>query len=194
MSKTLTRYLNNIKDENIEISQKSIVTTIDNTPKTVNVINIIKKHQNTKETLNFNKPLKDQIYKVIVKIYMTRSDSVNFAFHTTWNSGNPMPLRVMYGTVIDETKNMYKMHLTGRITQTDFCLKCGKALTNEVSKLYGLGPECGQHYYINPLNEEEFNKYKQSIEEKFNDIEWEGWLPKVSIISMEAINGEVNKI
>ena len=151
------------------------------------VINIIKKAEipqnssNNTVTGDYNKE-----YKVTVKMYMTKQDSVNFTFHTTWNNGKAMPLRVMYGKIIDETKNMFKMSLKGKITQTSICLKCGRVLTNEISKLYGLGPECGQHYYINPLSKEEFEAHKQSIQNKLEEITWEGWIPKVAIISMEA--------
>ena len=30
-------------------------------------------------------------------------------------------------------------------------MKCGKAITNDVSKYFGMGPECGNHNYINPF-------------------------------------------
>ena len=186
MSKALSKYLNNLKGNNLKIIEKPIVVTIDNEPKTLNMVNIIKKPNNLRDCNDFDTNKK---YKVTVKIYMTKHDSVNFAFHTTWNHSNPMPLRVMYGTIVDETKNMYKMKLSGKVTQTDYCLRCGKLLTNEVSKLYGLGPECGNHYYINPMGKEEFERYKNSINGTLEQVTWEGWIPKVSIISMEEFNG-----
>ena len=190
MSKALTNYLNNIKGEDIKISAKTIVTTIENEPKTIQVINIVKKEEKPQRTNDFQvSPKQDIEYKVTVKLYMTKQDSVNFTFHSTWNEGKAMPLRVMYGKLVGQTKNMVKMQLKGKITETGVCLKCGRALTNEISKLYGLGPECGQHYYINPLSKEEFELHKQSIQNKLEEITWEGWIPKVAIISMEEVSG-----
>lgn len=182
MSKALTDYLNKfIGNYNVKIAQ--------NEAKQGEVIQILKTTKTLQNNSNNAVISHNKQYKVIVKLYMTKKDSVNFTFHTTWNNGNPMPLRVMYGEILQETKNMYKMSLVGKITHTDYCLKCGKPLTNEISKLYGLGPECGQHYYINPLSKEEFENCKQSIQNKFDEIKWEGWIPKVAVISMEEING-----
>lgn len=189
MSKALMQYLKNIKGKDIDIEEKSIVTSIDLEPKKRHVINISKTSNNQNKS-NYIKDLGiDKQYKVTVKLYMTKPDSANFTFHATWNNGKAMPLRIMYGNILESTKNMIKMKLHGNITETSICMKCGKVLTNEISKLYGLGPECGQHYYINPLSKQEFDKYKESIKNKLNTIEWEGWIPKVSIISMEEING-----
>lgn len=187
MSKALRKYLSNVKNKNIEFVEIS-----PNCEVTGYLIKISNKQLTPKKqvetTLNLDK---NAIYKVVVKLYMTRPDSINFTFHTTWNNGREMPFRIMYGTVIEETKTMVKMHLRAKITQTDYCIKCGRLLTNDISKLYGLGPECGQHYYINPLSLDEFEKYKQSIQQKLEEIEWEGWIPKVAIISME-VEGERN--
>lgn len=191
MSKALTNYLNNIKDRDIKISAKTIVNAIENEPKTIQVINIYRKGETVKEIKNSNTVFEqDKEYKITVKTYMTKPDSVNFTFHSTWNEGKAMPFRIMYGKIINQTKNMIRMQLKAKITETGICLKCGKILTNEVSKLYGLGPECGQHYYINPLSKEEFELHKQSIKNKLEEIKWEGWIPKVSIIDMEEINGK----
>lgn len=190
MTKALMEYLKNIKGREIKINENSLLGSIDNSPKPRPVINILKKGITQEKSTSFSDvSVSDKEYKVTVKLYMTKPDSLNFTFHTTWNNGKAMPLRVMYGKVLESTKTMVKMSLKGKITETGVCLKCGRVLTNDISKLYGLGPECGQHYYINPLTKEEFERYKESIKNKFEEIKWEGWIPKVSIISMEALNG-----
>ncbi len=189
MTKALMQYLKNIKGKNINISEKSIVSSIDLEPKKRQVINIYKINNNQNKIDYTNNLSIDKQYKVIVKLYMTKPDSMNFTFHSTWNNGKAMPFRIMYGNILESTKNMIKMKLHGDITETSICMKCGKVLTNEISKLYGLGPECGQHYYINPLTKQEFDNYKESIKNKLKAVEWEGWIPKVSIISMEEVNG-----
>ena len=185
MSKALRKYLSNIKNKDIEYVNE----IISNGKNPISIIKISSKANKVeKQVLTTSKLDNNAQYKVVVKLYMTKPDSLNFTFHKTWNNGKEMPFRIMYGKVLEETKTMVKMHLKAKITQTDYCIKCGKLLTNDISKLYGLGPECGQHYYINPLTLEEFEKYKQSIQQKLEEIEWEGWIPKVAIISMEVLN------
>lgn len=164
MSKALRDYLSQIKDKEIIINDDTII--------------VKKGVVSTKKLL----------YKVKVKLYMTKKDGEYFTFHNTWNRGQEMPFRVMYGYCLEETKTMIKMNLYADITKSDFCIKCGKPLTNEISKLYGLGPECGQHYYINPLSKDEFEKYKEAIKSKLNSIVWEGWISKSAILSMEVVN------
>lgn len=163
MSKALRNYLSQIKDKEVIINDNKIIVK--------------------KEVISTKKIL----YKVKVKLYMTKKDSEYFTFHYTWNGGKEMPFRIMYGNILEETKTMIKMKLFADITKSDYCIKCGRPLTNEVSKLYGLGPECGQHYYINPLTEEEFEKYREAIKNKLNNIIWEGWIPKNAILSLEEL-------
>ena len=50
-------------------------------------------------------------YKITVKKYMTEPATVNFDFQDKWNNGNPMPLCIMQGEVIKETRGMYYMEL-----------------------------------------------------------------------------------
>ena len=68
-------------------------------------------------------------------------------------------------------------------------MKCGKAITNDVSKYFGMGPECGNHNYINPFGSAEelksaVSNYKR---EYLESIEWEGWVIKSAITSMEEM-------
>lgn len=163
MSKALRDYLSQVKDKEITFNNDVIIVK--------------------KQVISTKKAL----FKVKVKLYMTKKDGEYFTFHNTWNNGQEMPFRIMYGNPIEETKTMIKMKLWADITESDYCIRCGKPLTNEISKLYGLGPECGQHYYINPLSKEEFEKYKDAIKNKLNSITWEGWIPKDAILLMEVI-------
>ena len=50
-------------------------------------------------------------YKITVKKYMTEPSTVNFDFQDKWNNGKPMPLCIMQGEVIKETRGMYYMEL-----------------------------------------------------------------------------------
>ena len=50
-------------------------------------------------------------YKITVKKYMTEPSTPNFDFQDKWNDGKPMPLCIMRGEVIKETRGMYYMEL-----------------------------------------------------------------------------------
>ena len=85
--------------------------------------------------------------RITVKSYMTQKSTPTFDFMSKWNNDIPMPLRVMYGTKIEETRGMVKMQLHGDILANegpvDVCMKCGKLITNKVSRYFGMGPVCG---------------------------------------------------
>lgn len=131
------------------------------------------------------------IYKVTVKQYMLNAGTPEFDFMTKWNNDVPMPLRTMVGTIEKETRGMYKMNLQADTTfeVLDCCMKCGRTITNPVSKYFGMGPECGGHNYTNPFaSDEELHaeiaKYKQEFLAK---IKWNGWVIKSAITSMEQV-------
>lgn len=122
-------------------------------------------------------------YIVKVKSWMTQAttdDSFDFMRH--WNRNIPMPFRVMRGRVLSETRGMLYMELKACVLKTDYCMKCGKPLSHPVSRLYGLGPECGKHYHINPFNtEEELQAAIQEVHQKLNNITWTGWVAKSGV-------------
>lgn len=121
-------------------------------------------------------------YKITVKKYMTEPATSTFDFQNKWNNGTPMPLCIMQGNVIKETRGMYYMNLQGKAEPTSKCLVCGKALTNPISKLYGVGPECSEKIgLIRIESEEEAQEKLKDIMEQIDDISWEGWVIKSSI-------------
>ena len=63
-------------------------------------------------------------YKITVKKYMTEPATSTFDFQDKWNDGKPMPLCIMQGEVIKETRGMYYMKLKADdITWTGFVIK-----------------------------------------------------------------------
>lgn len=122
-------------------------------------------------------------YIVRVKSWMTKqATDPSFDFMSHWNKNIPMPLRVMRGRVLSETRGMVYMELRACPLKTDFCMKCGKPLTHPVSRLYGLGPECGGHYHINPFNtEEELQAAIQEVRQKLSSVTWTGWIAKSGV-------------
>lgn len=124
----------------------------------------------------------DKLYKIKVKKYMTKPSTPSFDFMKKWNNDKPMPLRIMVGKKLKETRGMVKMELTGKPMPSKACMHCGRPLTNPVSMLYGLGPECGNHYYKNNIcSEEELKQHMQELQQAMEDIKWTGWIIKSAI-------------
>ena len=99
-----------------------------------------------------------------------------------------MPLCIMQGEVIKETRGMYYMNLQGKAEPTSKCLVCGKNLTNPISKLYGIGPECSDKVGLIRIESEEEAKEKlKHIMAQIEDISWIGWVIKSSIKEWEVI-------
>lgn len=120
--------------------------------------------------------------RITVKKYMTQKSSPQFDFMQKFNNDNPMPMRVMEGVVLQETRGMVKMKLHGTGIPTITCRCCGKELTNPISRHYGIGPICldklGIHREIDDV---------ESIREELVNIEWEGWIVKSAITDQEEV-------
>lgn len=117
------------------------------------------------------------LYRITVKQYMTRKASPEFNFMAKWNNDNPMPMRTMIGWIEKETPGMVYMHLKGKATDREVtCMRCGKTLTNPISKKYGIGPECMSKIgFIGDIEDVD------SAREKIAEIEWSGWIIKSAI-------------
>lgn len=133
------------------------------------------------------------IYKIKVRQYMTKPASPEFDFHDKWNNGVPMPMRIMVGRKLKETRGMVQMELWGEITEelTHHCMKCGRVLSNPVSKYFGIGPECGGHNYTNPFEtDEELKLAVKDMQEQLKEIKWTGWIIKSALEKFELIRQE----
>lgn len=127
-------------------------------------------------------------YKIKVKKYMIEPATITFDFHDKWNDGKPMPLLVMTGEVLKETRGMYQMKLKAVVEPTSTCMNCGRTLTNPVSRLCGIGPECGRHFHINPFDsEEELYEHLDELKQLFGQIEWTGFVIKSAIKEWEEV-------
>lgn len=135
---------------------------------------------------------KETEYVIKVKQYMTKPATPSFDFMDKWNNGVPMPLRVMVGKKLKETKGMVKMELRGEIIQevNPVCMKCGRELTNPVSQYFGIGPECGGHHYVNPFETEaELRQAVAETRKQLQKITWTGWIIKSAIEEQKIWEG-----
>lgn len=123
--------------------------------------------------------------RISVKQYMTRKSTPEFDFMAKFNNDNPMPLRTMIGTVEKETKGMVYMNLHGFGEPVIRCMRCGKLLTNEVSKRYGIGPEC-----ITKLGFECDIEDVDTITTKMQEVKWSGWIIKSAITEQEEVEND----
>lgn len=133
------------------------------------------------------------IYRIEVRQYMTRKSTFGFTFMKEFNNDVPMPYRTMYGEVLEENKGLVKMKLHARAEKdSTVCMKCGRQLTHEVSKFYGLGPDCGGHGHQAPDSvmkriadkEEAFKEIDRHLRET---VTWEGWIIKKAIQSKQLV-------
>lgn len=121
--------------------------------------------------------------KITVKKYMTEKASEGFDFMEKWNNNNPMPLRTMTGTVLQETRGMVKMALHGTGKAEIYCMRCGRELTNPISRHYGIGPECMSKIGFVGIAIDDID----TIKEKLTNLTWTGWIIKSAITEQEEV-------
>lgn len=119
-------------------------------------------------------------YKIEVRQFLTKPNP-------KYPDKEPVPMRVMYGTIERETPKGLLVKMKGKPAPTSHCMVCGRQLKHPVSLLYGIGPECGEHYHINPFGtEEELNEHYESLRQKLADVTYDGWLPKFFVTCSET--------
>ena len=127
-------------------------------------------------------------YLIKVQQYMTKPSTPDFNFQSRWNNDVPMPFRIMKGRVLKETRGMVMMDCYAVPLKTDVCMRCGRPLSHPVSRLYGIGPECGEHAHINPFNtEEELYAALEDVKNKLLNIRWRGWIIKSAIEECQEV-------
>lgn len=127
-------------------------------------------------------------FKIEVKNWMMQQSSGDFDFMKHWNNDIPMPLKIMYGVKLGETKGMVKMRLHGDIKEriTKVCMCCGRPITNKISQYFGVGPICGDHNYVSPFDtQEELDAAIATYREKLVNTVWTGWIAKSAILSID---------
>lgn len=127
-------------------------------------------------------------YNVLVKPWMTQKSNGTFNFMMTWNNDVPMPLRFMRGNVNKETQGMFNMTLHGVAQKTNMCSVCGRTLTNPISRLFGIGPECMQKVGVfADISMEEAEQKLNEINKRIESLTWTGWIAKSAVMEMVEV-------
>lgn len=195
MLEFLKNYTGEIRVNNTVIENSSIVKVLDTLTGKIN-IQLTPVMQNKKEERNSftlqQKAVVDKskiLYDILVKPWMTQKSTNSFNFMLNWNNDVPMPMRKMRGNINKETNGMYNMTLQGVPTTTGVCSVCGKTLTNPISRLYGIGPECMQKVGVfADIPIEEAESRLEEINNRIKDITWTGWIAKSAIMQMEEVS------
>jgi hypothetical protein len=111
------------------------------------------------------------------KPWMTKKND----FHNGTNKGVPVPLRVMFGNIVRQTDKAYYIEVCGKPEPTSICMNCGRELTHKVSMFYGLGPDCGKHFYISMVSEDAIEDYLDEVRKLLSNVTWRGIVPKTAV-------------
>ena len=195
MLEFLKNYTGEIKVNDNIIQNTDIQKVLDSLIGKITINLIPKKQKETKQTKNsftLKQPAvlnKSQVlYDILVKPWMTQKSSKDFNFMLNWNNDTPMPMRRMRGSINKETPGMYNMTLRGVPSTTGVCSVCGKTLTNPISRLYGIGPECMEKTGIfSDIPIEKAKERLNEINKRIENIVWTGWIAKSAIMNMEEI-------
>jgi len=138
----------------------------------------IKEHlENNPEDAEIRQELAEKYKEKLQEFKEAKKATIYLKKWVAKEKGIPRELEV---EILKETAKAILVKGNALATPTDRCRVCGRQLTHPVSVLYGIGPECGQHFHI-PQNEEDVEKIRSMIEA----IEFEGWLPKSQVVILD---------
>lgn len=106
-----------------------------------------------------------------------------YELKTGFARGKNIPSMIV-ATVLKETDKAIYVYGHGTVEGAVRCIRCGRALTHPVSRLVGIGPECGQHFWdesvLGPygFTEEHAARLKQMVAE----VKVDQWIPKSCVV------------
>lgn len=183
MLEFLDKYEGDITVNGENVTPQNILNTLSKLKGNVEIVLSPKQREETES--------KDEYFPndfvLYVKTYMTRESTPDFQFMKVWNNDVPMPLRVMQGCVCKETKGMYYVKLRGYPYRAETCACCGKPITSQDSKFFGIGPECFRKLGLprNVYTQQDVTQVRNAI----LATKWEGWVPKTAILHVERKHG-----
>ena len=105
------------------------------------------------------------------------------------------PILVDVTEVMTMSNKAFK--LKAKLTKENggICRCCGKTLTDEMSRMTGLGPVCSKYVGVqHPSTKADLPQYREEINQKIDEIgEFEFWIPKRGIIEWKGSAGVMLK-
>ena len=90
------------------------------------------------------------------------------------------------------------LRVKGKLTKENggICRCCAKTLTDDISKLTGIGPVCSKYVgEPHPVSIYQVDEYKERLSKKIDDIgEFEFWIPKKAIVKWNGMGGVMMKM
>ena len=106
------------------------------------------------------------------------------------------PILVDVTTVVTMSNKALK--LKAKLTKENggICRCCGKTLTDEMSRMTGLGPVCSKYVGVtHPTSKADLPMYRQQISDKIDEVgEFEFWIPKRGIVEWNGSAGVLLKM
>ena len=114
------------------------------------------------------------------------SDVFRFSVNRSFARDKNIPSEFV-ATIERETAKAIKVYGRGTTKDVVRCLVCGRSLTHPVSRLVGIGPECGKHYWneavLGPygFTEDHAEKLKKMV----HDLVVDCWVPKSCVLEQK---------
>jgi|TARA_R110000868_G_C10613940_1_gene741643 hypothetical protein len=90
------------------------------------------------------------------------------------------------------------LRIKGNLTKENggICRCCGKTLTDEISKVTGIGPVCSKYVGVpHPVSTTMLKDYNSEMSKKIDEIgEFEFWVPKKAIVKWNGMGGVMVKM
>ena len=167
---------------------KKYGTLTDNqTSAAIRVIEGARRHEQAQKRIDIK--LVGDTIKIGRKIALGIKEEYGLEFH-------PILIDVTAVTAITDKA----LRLKGKLTKENggVCRCCGKTLTDDVSKVTGIGPVCSKYVGVahprSAYDTVEIENYKQEMSQKIDEIgEFEFWIPKKSIVKWDGMGGVMMK-
>lgn len=107
------------------------------------------------------------------------NQTFRFTINRTFARNKNIPAEFI-GVIERETEKAIKVFGRGTTKDVVNCLVCGRSLTHPVSRLVGIGPECGKHYWnetvLGPFGFTE--AHAETLKRMVHNIKIDCWIPK----------------
>ena len=162
--------------------------TENQTTAAIRAIEGARRHEQAQQRLNIT--LVGDTIKIGRKIALGIKEEYGLQFH---------PILIDVTAVTGMTDRALRVR--GKLTKENggICRCCAKTLTDDVSKLTGIGPVCSKYVGVahprSVYDTVAIENYKEDMSRKIDEIgEFEFWIPKKSIVKWDGMGGVMVKM